>query len=190
MDIPLQISFRNLDASEAVEAKIREKVDKLEQFFGHIVSCRVVVERINKQHHQGNLYNIRIDLAVPGHEIAVTGVGPKNHAHEDIYVALRDAFNATSRRLEDIARKFRGDTKLHEAAILGKVTRIFPGDGYGFIETSDGREVYFHANSVDDGAFNKLEPGFEVRLLVGENESLKGPQAMKVTPRGQHRLAG
>lgn len=190
MDIPLQISFKNLDASDAVEARIREKVDKLEQFFGHIVSCRVVVESINKQHHQGNLYNVRIDLAVPGQEIAITGVGPKNHAHEDIYVAIRDAFNALSRRLEDIARKFRGDTKLHDTAILGKVTRLFADEGYGFIETADGREVYFHANSVDDGAFDKLAPDYEVRVLVSDSESLKGPQATKVSPRGQHRLAG
>lgn len=189
MDIPLQISFKNIDASEAVETRIREKVEKLEQLFGHIVSCRVVVESINKQHHQGNLFNVRVDLAVPGHEIAITGVGPKNHAHEDIYVAIRDAFNATARRLEDAARKLRGDTKQHESPVLGKVLRMFPDDGYGFIETADGREVYFHANSVDDGAFDKLEPDNEVRVLVTENESLKGPQAMKVTPRGKHHLA-
>ena len=113
MDTPLQITFKNLDSSIAVEAKIREKVDKLEQYYGHIVSCRVVVERINKQHQHGNLFNVRVDLTVPGHEIAVTGVGPKDHAHEDIYVALRDTFNAVSRQLEDTARKLRGDVKQH-----------------------------------------------------------------------------
>lgn len=118
MDIPLQISFKNVDASEAVEARIREKVDKLEQYFGHIVSCRVVVERVNKQKTQGNLFNVRIDLAVPGHEIAITGVGPKDHAHEDVYVAIRDAFNAASRRVEDVARKLRGDVKTHNTAPL------------------------------------------------------------------------
>jgi ribosome-associated translation inhibitor RaiA len=114
MDIPLQISFKNVDSSAAVEARIREKAEKLEHLYSHIVSCRVVVERINKQQHQGNLFNIRINLAVPGHEIAVTGVGPQDHAHEDVYVAIRDSFNTVSRCLEDYARKARGDVKTHE----------------------------------------------------------------------------
>jgi len=108
MQIPLQITIRDVEHSEALEAHIRDKVKKLEEFFEHIMSCRVVVEMPHKHHHQGKQFNVRIDIGVPGSEIVV------NHDHnEDIYVALRDAFDAAKRRLEDYARKIRGNVKAH-----------------------------------------------------------------------------
>ncbi|MCE2510461.1 MAG: ribosome-associated translation inhibitor RaiA [Alphaproteobacteria bacterium] len=107
METPLQISFRNMDPSEAVEANVREKASKLERFFDRITSCRVVIEAPHRHHHKGKLYNVRIDLTVPGKELVVTHSGPGNHAHEDVYVAIRDAFGAAARQLEDHARKIR-----------------------------------------------------------------------------------
>ncbi|MBI2286962.1 MAG: ribosome-associated translation inhibitor RaiA [Nitrosomonadales bacterium] len=109
MQIPLQITIRDVEHSEALEAHIRGKVEKLEEFFKHITSCRVVVEVPHKHHHQGKQFNVRIDIGVPGSEIVVN----RDHA-EDIYVALRDAFDAAKRQLEDYARKIRGDVKTHE----------------------------------------------------------------------------
>jgi len=109
MQIPLQITIRDVDHSEALEVRIRSKVEKLEAFFDHIMSCRVVVEVPHKHHHQGKQFNVRIDIGVPGHEIAVN----RDHA-EDVYVAVRDAFDAAKRQLEDYARKIRGDVKTHE----------------------------------------------------------------------------
>lgn len=109
MQTPMQITIRDVDHSEALEARIRAKVEKLEEFFKHITSCRVVVEVPHKHHHQGKQFNVRIDIGVPGGEIVVN----RDHA-EDVYVALRDAFEATKRQLEDYARKIRGDVKTHE----------------------------------------------------------------------------
>ena len=109
MQTPLQITIRDVEHSEALEAHIRGKVEKLEEFFKHITSCRVVVEVPHKHHHQGKQFNVRIDIGVPGSEIVVN----RDHA-EDIYVALRDAFDAAKRQLEDYARKIRGDIKTHE----------------------------------------------------------------------------
>ncbi|MFZ0467572.1 MAG: HPF/RaiA family ribosome-associated protein, partial [Thiogranum sp.] len=83
MQIPLQITFQNMESSPAVEAKIREKAEKLDRFHEHIMACRVVVEPIGQQHHQGKLYQVRIDLTVPGAEIAVSRDRGLNHAHED-----------------------------------------------------------------------------------------------------------
>lgn len=108
MQIPLQITIRDVEHSEALETHIRDKVKKLEEFFQNIMSCRVVVEMPHKHHHQGKQFNVRIDIGVPGSEIVV------NHDHsEDVYVALRDAFDAAKRRLEDYARKIRGNVKAH-----------------------------------------------------------------------------
>ena len=109
MQIPMQITIRDVEHSEALETHIRDKARKLDEFFDHIMSCRVVVEVPHKHHNQGKQFNVRIDIGVPGSEIAVN----RDHA-EDVYVALRDAFDAAKRQLEDYARKLRGDVKSHQ----------------------------------------------------------------------------
>lgn len=100
MKTPLQITFRDLPHSDAIEAHIREKAEKLEQFFADIVSCRVVVEQTARHQQQGKLHNVRIDLTVPRSELVVD-----RQENEDVYVALRDAFDAAKRQLEDYARQ-------------------------------------------------------------------------------------
>ena len=114
MQVPLQISFHGIPKSEAVEAKIREKVDKLEKFHSHIMSCRVAVEAEHHHHHQGNQYHVRIDITTPNKELVVSREHHENKAHEDVYVAIRDAFDIAKRQLEDYARIQRGDVKTHE----------------------------------------------------------------------------
>lgn len=109
MQIPLQITIRDMEHSDALETHIRDKANKLEEFFDRIMSCRVVVEMPHKHHHQGKQFNVRIDIGVPGSEIVVN----RDHA-EDVYVALRDAFDAAKRQLEDYARKIRGNVKMHQ----------------------------------------------------------------------------
>jgi ribosomal subunit interface protein len=109
MNIPLQITFRDMPPSPAVEDRIREKADKLGRFHDRIMGCRVVIEMVQRHKHQGKLHSVRIDLTVPGAELVA------NHAqHEDIYVAVRDAFQAITRQLEDHARRLRGDVKTHQ----------------------------------------------------------------------------
>ena len=115
MQLPLQITFRNLDASEAVEAKIRLRAEELEQHFDRITGCRVAVEAVNRRNRKGKLYKVRVDLTVPGAELVVNHAPAEDHSHEDIYVAVRDAFDAVRRRLEDYVRKRRGDIKTHES---------------------------------------------------------------------------
>ena len=188
MEVPLQISFRDMDPSPAIEARIREKAAKLEHYSERIVSCRVVVEARHRHQRKGKLYNVRIDLRAPREELLVGHAGRLDHAHEDVYVAIRDAFDAVTRQLEDHARRFRGDVKTHAVPDHGRVVRLFPD--YGFIATADGSEVYFHANSVADAAFDRLEIGTEVRLVIAEGESAQGPQASTVVPIGKHHLAG
>lgn len=114
MQVPLEIVFHNLDRSPAVEAAVRERAAKLEHFAPNITSCRVTVEAPHKTHHQGNLYSVRVDLKFPGGEAVATRAPAKHHSHEDVYVAVRDAFKAARRQLQDQVRVRRGDVKRHE----------------------------------------------------------------------------
>lgn len=111
-----QITFKNLPHSDYIEANIREKIGSLEKHFDKITSCRVVVESPHHRHHKGNIYHITIDLNVPGKELVVKKNQEENHAHEDVYVAIRDAFDAMERQLEEYVRQLRGDVKRHETA--------------------------------------------------------------------------
>jgi len=115
MDFPLDISFRNMDPSPAVEARIREKAAKLGRLYNRIIGCTVVVEAPHRHHHKGKLYSVHIDISVPGKDLVVDRAKPLDHAHEDVYLAVRDAFKAAERRLEDHARRMRGDVKTHNA---------------------------------------------------------------------------
>ena len=107
MQVPLQISFHNMDPSPAVEAIIREKAAKLDRYFGRIVSCDVSVEAPHRHHHKGKLYKVRIDIGLPDKDVHVNQEGPQDHAHKDVNVAVRDAFDAAVRQLEDHARRMR-----------------------------------------------------------------------------------
>jgi ribosomal subunit interface protein len=187
MEIPLQISFRNMESSPSIEARIREKVAKLERFSQRIIGCHVTVEAPHQRHRNGKLYNLRVDVTVPGQEIVAERTGRKDHAHEDIYVAMRDAFNAVVRQLQDREREVRGQVKEHEPPLHGKVGALYAD--HGFVETSDGLEIYFHQNSVVEGGFNRLSIGDEVRLVIAEDESEKGPQATTIKPVGKHHIA-
>jgi ribosomal subunit interface protein len=113
MQAPLQITFRNMNVSPAVETKIRERAEALDRFFPNIVACKVVVESTARAHQKGKLYYLRIDLTVPGKQIVSKRHPAENHAHEDIYVAVRDAFDETRRQLEDYAQRLKGMVKTH-----------------------------------------------------------------------------
>ena len=202
MEIPLQITFRNMPPSEAIENNIKEKTAKLESFFSRIMSCRVVVEAPHRHHHKGKAYQVRIDLTVPSAELVINrapqrlsaaksnGSTPsekelaeshepsKHAAHEDVYVAVRDAFNAAGRKLQDYARRQSGAMKAHEPVAHAQVSKLFPQEGYGFLETAEGREIYFHGNSVLQPGFDRLKVGAEVHFAEEQGE--KGPQASTV----------
>ncbi|BBI98930.1 ribosomal pseudouridine synthase [Ferrigenium kumadai] len=174
MQIPLQITVRDVPQSEAVEARIRQKVDKLEEFFSHIISCRVVVEAPHKHHHQGKQYTLRIDIGVPGHEIVVN----RDH-HEDVFVALRDGFDAAKRQLDEYARRNRRETKVHAPERVGRVLRLSREEGIGFIAGQDGTEHYFDRANVVSPRFEQLKEGDEVKFI--EEIAGEGAQAKRVS---------
>ncbi|HBR16160.1 MAG: ribosomal subunit interface protein [Deltaproteobacteria bacterium RIFCSPLOWO2_12_FULL_43_16] len=173
MKIDLQITGRNFEITDIIKDNIQERAEKLDSFYSHIMRCRVVVEVPHRHKHKGMLYDVRIYMTVSGGEIII-----KHEPNEDIYVAIRDAFDAARRKLEDYGRKQRGDTKQHEEIPHARISKIFPDKGYGFLTTADGREIYFHENSVLNKDLKNLQIGTEVHFAEEQGE--KGPQASTV----------
>jgi cold shock CspA family protein len=192
----VQITFRNIASTEEIEQVIRDRARKLETFYSPITSCRVVVEAPARHHKKGYLFHVRIDLTVPEGEIIVKRTptlyqGERVAGNErrrkgmetrselkHLKVAIREAFDATRRRLQDHARRLRADVKDHEPTPYARVTKLFPVKRYGYIETAVGREIYFHANSVIHDQFKNLKLGSKVSFVEEAGE--KGPQASTV----------
>lgn len=181
MQTPPRITFHGTDPSPALEARVMEEVEKLQRFHDRITGCHVTITAPHRRHRQGVIWGVRIDITVPGEEVVVSREREANHAHEDPFVAIRDAFQAARRRLEDRTRRERGDVKNHEEPDHGRVIRIVPEDHYGFLETEDGLQVYFHENAIVGIELTELHLGDEVRFVLAEGEGEKGPQASTIT---------
>jgi ribosome-associated translation inhibitor RaiA len=150
MQRPYQIIFHGMQHSDAVETHIREKMEKLELFCSHIIGCKTTLEIAGKHKHQGQLFKVQLNITVPVKELVI------NHGeYEDIYVVLRDTYDAAKRQLGDYERHRRVDIKFHENILHEYVTKISP-EGFGFIETPDDREFYFIRTNAAYPSFEKL----------------------------------
>jgi len=174
MEVPLQITFHDVDHSPSAEEKIRKKAKKLETFFDKIISMAVVVEKTQNAKHQGKLYDLHIKLNVPNKEMVVKG-----HENEDLEVAIRDSFDALQSQVEKHAQKIHGEVKSHAETLRGQVVRMPEGKDFGFIEGVDGTEYYFNADCVTKPAFNKFKPGMDVTFVEFHGD--EGLQARKVS---------
>jgi cold shock CspA family protein/ribosome-associated translation inhibitor RaiA len=181
MQTPPEITFKHFEPSEHVRERVDRELARLEHFHPRITSCQVVVERATKRRRVGDIYEVRIFAALPGgREIAVSRSPGDDGDHEDVLLAIRDAFQAANRQLEDVQRLQRGDVKAHNGPPHGRIARFIAEKDAGFIEDEDGREIYFHKNSVVDGDFDDLNVGDVVRFHEEMGE--KGPQASTVSP--------
>lgn len=196
MQLPPTITFRGIAPSESLEADIHRRIERLETYYAPIMGCRVLVEFAERHHETGRRFHVRIDLTVPGEELVVqheaslhatakdTAVARLSKQSEPqperkhVLVAIRQAFDSARRQLQDCARRQRGDVKTSLRPPRGRVVRLFPIDGYGFIEAQDGHEVFFQKNSVLNGAFDRVAVGSRVRFV--EEAGDKGPQASTV----------
>jgi cold shock CspA family protein/ribosome-associated translation inhibitor RaiA len=187
MQIPVEITFKEIESSAAVEARIRELAAKLERVYDRVIRCEVMVETPHRHQNKGRQFHVRVRLTVPGGEIVASHDPGPDGAHEDVYVALRDTFNAAKRQLEDYSQKSmrrgEGAPKQRNGAQHGRVTFLDIAGEWGYIEPDDGRRIYFHRNSVLSG-FDQLELGDEVRFT--EEVGDKGPQASSVDVIGAH----
>jgi ribosome-associated translation inhibitor RaiA len=122
MSLPTQITWRGMEPSAALETRIRELVKSLEKFSSKIVRCHVVIDLPHKHSHQGRIYEVRIQISTPGAELIAQREHHERHTHEDPYIAVRDAFRAVQRQLEDYERERRGDVKRHAPVPMGITT--------------------------------------------------------------------
>ena len=161
MDIPLELSFHNMAPSDSLKAAVRQQVDRLERFCGHIIGCRVVIEMPHKSHRLGsNAPDVHVLLRVPGREIVVSRERARERkAPANAYAVLRDAFQAVQQRLKDYRRQQQGEVKPKAAPLLGHVVELVAERKYGFLATADNQEFYFHRNAVADGGFDQLRVG-------------------------------
>lgn len=175
MQVPLEISTRWINLSPPLEAELRKRADKLERRFDRITSCRIAVERPTGNHHQeGGPFRVRLDITVPGTELVA------DKEEEELYAAVREAFAAAERQVEEWSRRRRGEVKSPVLPPEGQVIRIFPEEGFGFIAGPQGEEIYFHRNAVlEPPGFDRLEVGFRVRFA--EEQGFEGPQASTVS---------
>jgi ribosomal subunit interface protein len=181
MDVPLEITFHNLTSSKALEGVIRDRVARLERFYDRMTSCRVAVEAPHRQHRKGNVFEIHIDIGLPGGSLAVSREPHKareRSTHPNIYKAMRDAFDAAERRLRDFKSRQRGEGRAPVMALLGAVAELNDGEDHGFLTTATGTSLYFHRDGVADGVLRELKPGTTVHYTETMGDT--GPIATKV----------
>ena len=184
METPVEIDFQGMTAIESLRQSIATHVADLEQRYGRITACRVVLKAPGSHHRKG-LYEVNLRLALPnGREVNVARTAPQDQRYSDVDFAINDAFKRARRRLQDHVRRMQGHVKEHGAQPIGKVIRIDPEGGFGFLETADNRGIYFHRNSVLDGGFALLSVG--TRVAFAEEQGDKGPQASTVRLLGKH----
>jgi cold shock CspA family protein len=207
MLVPIQVAFRNIKDLAGLEEMVQKEAAKLERFYDRISSCRVVVERPQRA-ESSKFYHVRIHLALPNGELVVKHTPTLHGTLQDIKTeksrreadsvlehkspqrAIHEAFHEMRRRLQDYSRRQEGSVKSIQKMAKGTVKEIFPDQGYGFLETTDDREIYFNKASVLDGHFNRLRVGTVVRFA--EEMGDKGPQASTVKvihPRKQAQTA-
>jgi cold shock CspA family protein len=183
MKVPLEVSYRGMDTekSEALGDQVRREVARLERVCDYISSCRVAVEHPQTRVRVGNPYRVRIDMTVPpGHELCVTREPGEGNGRDAVEVVVKQAFDAARRQLDKLVRRQRGDVKSHpeEEDNEAFVIRIFRDEGYGFIKTPTGEEVYFHQNAVTNHGWDRITIGTGVRFVAVDG--VNGPQASTV----------
>jgi cold shock CspA family protein len=187
MQTPLQVDFQGVPKTSQIKNAIEKHVAQLEQRYGRVTSCRVALRAPGGHHQNGGLYEVNIQLALPnGREVNIGRTAPDDERHADLTFAINDAFKRARRRLQDNVRRLQGDVKQHDGPTTATVARLDPSGEYGFLETGDGREIYFHRNSVLDQGFSRLTVGTRVSFVEEAGE--KGPQASTVKVLGKHGL--
>ena len=183
MEVPPEITFRGVEKTPEIESHILDRAAKLDRIHPGLVSCRVAVESDQEHQRTGSPYRVRVAVRIPpGKEIVGRREPGDGDVGDRLQTVVSDAFEAVRRQLVKVREKQQGKVKAKaapEQELIGHVVRLFPDEGYGFIRSTEGREIYFHRNAVLHGDFNRLEIGTGVRYFPS-GEGDQGPQASTV----------
>jgi hypothetical protein len=182
MNVPLELTFRDIEPSEPVKKLIYKRAERLERICDYLSSCRVSVEQETRRRREGNDYHVRIDLTVPpSHELVVSRDPGGADKRGDLRLVIGRAFDAAQKQLKELVQRQRGTVKRHpEQEIEGVVIRLLRDEEYGFLRDLQGRELYFHRNSMDASEWDRVEVGAGVNFFEHLNEGRHGPQASTV----------
>jgi len=180
MRVPLEITFRDAVKSDEIVNLIKEKAAVLDKISDNLISCRVAIERPHDNKRSGNSYRVRIAMRIPpGRELVVKRESPDGSPPEPLTAVIREAFETARRRLVKRLEQQQGVIKTHpQQQSVAYVTKLFKAKGYGFVETLEGRELYFHRNSVLHDDFSRLDIGTGVRYVAEDGDD--GPQASTI----------
>lgn len=184
---PVELALQDVAITPDIQGLIDSNVAMLEQRFGRITTCKIIIRGPGNRHQTGGLNHISIRLALPtGRDVNIGRTPKEDPRHADLAFAVNDAFKRARRQLQDHARRMQAQVKTRAEQPVGTVVRIDPAGDFGFLKSSDGSEVYFHRNSVLAGGFAELSVGSRVSYCeeIGE----KGLQASTVKPLGKHAL--
>lgn len=176
MKVGLEISYRGLEKTDAIEGLVQEKVAKLERVCNYISSCHIAIEKVHDRPSHGSPYRVRLDITVPpGHEVVADSNPSERNQYVELDTVIRDAFSMAERQVKELSRRQRESEKAqtndgaHDTMAL--VTKLFPDQDYGFLKAlEDGQDIYFHRNSVLHGDFDRIEIGTGVRFVAQEDE--------------------
>jgi cold shock CspA family protein len=189
MQVPIEIRFHGLEPSESLESEVRAQAERLNRLYGRLTACRVSIEPPPHQRRTGNLWNVHIELSVPGKTLVVSREPHKahlRHARPDIRKAVKEAFKAAERQLKEFKQVRRGEVKPHDVPLQGQVASLDPAGNYGFLITNTGGELYFSRTSVMNDGFDRLKVGDTVHYSQIDGDS--GPVANKVWQAPSHNL--
>jgi ribosome-associated translation inhibitor RaiA len=186
VQVPLEISYHNIDKSQAADEAIRSHVADLEEIYDRITSCRVRVDQRAQSESHSIPPVVRIELGIPGHRNIVVAHEPdhllRKFQSPDLYNAINEAFRIAEQQLHQLKEIRETNTRISEASgdlrFLGQVAEIYPLQDYGYLLNKDGALLYFHRNAILSGDFDYLVRGSEAYYVEEDGDT--GPLAKKV----------
>jgi len=185
MQVPVEISYHNIDKSQAADEAIRSHVADLEEIYDRITSCRVRVDQRARSESRSIPPVVRIELGIPGHKNIVVAHEPdhllRKYQTPDLYNAINEAFRIAELQLQQLKQMRETNTRIAQEGdlrFLGQVAEIYPLQDYGYLLNKEGALLYFHRNSILSGDFDYLVRGDEAYYVEEIGDT--GPLAKKV----------
>ncbi len=177
-----EITFKNMDVSPTLDARLRERIDRLERFHHGIIGCRVVVQEAHKSPASGkNPLRIDLEVEIPGDFLHSSGEEEIREVKDETGNLVTRVFEAMEHQLDAAVARNKRQVKAHAADHeIGRVTRLFPGQGYGFVQVGEGPELYFTENVLHGLAMAELEEGSRVVVTRAHDDGPMGPLANAV----------